>query len=72
MNEKIEVGEINTLQIIRDTDHGFFLESLDGSEVLLPNAPEDRRSIHQPFDRPHRSPSQSIRPTPNQNPCRFP
>lgn len=38
MNEKIEVGEINTLQIIRDTDHGFFLESLDGSEVLLPNA----------------------------------
>ena len=38
MNEQIKLGEINALLIKRDTDHGFFLESLDESEVLLPNA----------------------------------
>ena len=37
-NETIQIGEINTLLIKRDTDFGFYLESKDGSEVLLPNA----------------------------------
>ena len=43
MNEKsknlmIEIGKINTLEVIRDTDPGLFLEAKDDSEVLLPNA----------------------------------
>ncbi len=38
MNEKIELGVMNNLIIKRDTDHGFFLEAQDESEVLLPNA----------------------------------
>jgi predicted RNA-binding protein (virulence factor B family) len=38
MNEQIELGQMNNLIIKRDTDHGFFLESKDESEVLLPNA----------------------------------
>ena len=50
MNKKIELGKINTLKIVRDTDFGFFLmpsdskeEIMDRSEteeyeVLLPNA----------------------------------
>ena len=36
-NLTLKVGEINTLQIIRDTDYGYFLEAKDGSEILLPN-----------------------------------
>ncbi len=36
-NLSINIGEINTLQIMRDTDYGFFLEAKDGSEILLPN-----------------------------------
>ena len=41
-NEKIQnltinIGEINSLEIMRDTDYGYFLESKDGNEVLLPN-----------------------------------
>ena len=36
-NLNINIGEINTLQIMRDTDYGYFLESKDGNEVLLPN-----------------------------------
>jgi len=50
MNKKIELGQINTLKIIRDTDFGFFLMPSDSKEeimarseteeyeVLLPNA----------------------------------
>jgi len=33
----IDIGEINTLEIMRDTDYGYFLEAKDGSEILLPN-----------------------------------
>jgi len=36
-NLTINVGEINTLEVMRDTDYGYFLESKDGKEVLLPN-----------------------------------
>ena len=36
-NLDIKIGEINTLEIMRDTDYGYFLESKDGNEVLLPN-----------------------------------
>ena len=36
-NLTLNVGEINTLQIMRDTDYGYFLEAKDGSEILLPN-----------------------------------
>jgi len=37
-NLMIEIGEINTLEVVRDTDHGLFLEAKDDSVVLLPNA----------------------------------
>lgn len=37
LNETIKVGEINALEVIRDSDYGYFLESEDGKEVLLPN-----------------------------------
>lgn len=33
----IKIGEINTLEIMRDTDFGYFLEAKDGDEILLPN-----------------------------------
>jgi len=36
-NLTIKIGEINTLEVMRDTDYGYFLESKDGREVLLPN-----------------------------------
>lgn len=36
-NEQIKIGEVNTLKIERDTDYGYFLQSADGNEVLLPN-----------------------------------
>jgi len=36
-NLSIKIGEINTLEIMRDTDYGYFLEAKDESEVLLPN-----------------------------------
>ena len=36
-NLTIKTGEINTLEIMRDTDYGYFLEAKDESEVLLPN-----------------------------------
>ncbi len=36
-NLTINIGEINTLKIERDTDYGYFLEAKDESEVLLPN-----------------------------------
>lgn len=36
-NLTINIGEINTLEVMRDTDFGYFLEALDGGEVLLPN-----------------------------------
>ena len=36
-NVSINIGEINTLEVMRDTDYGYFLEAKDESEVLLPN-----------------------------------
>ena len=36
-NLTINIGEINTLEVMRDTDYGYFLEAKDGSEILLPN-----------------------------------
>jgi len=36
-NLSIKIGEINTLEIMRDTDYGYFLEAKDENEVLLPN-----------------------------------
>lgn len=36
-NGSINIGEINTLEVMRDTDYGYFLEAKDGSEILLPN-----------------------------------
>ena len=36
-NLSIKIGEINTLEVMRDTDFGYFLEAKDESEVLLPN-----------------------------------
>jgi predicted RNA-binding protein (virulence factor B family) len=36
-NVTIKIGEINTLEVIRDTDYGYFLEAKDENEVLLPN-----------------------------------
>ncbi len=37
-NKHLELGCINTLGINRHTPHGLFLESLDGKDVLLPQA----------------------------------
>jgi predicted RNA-binding protein (virulence factor B family) len=37
MNEKLQLGKINILKIHRQTDNGFYLQSLDEDEVLLPN-----------------------------------
>jgi uncharacterized protein len=36
MNERIEVGELNTLKIERQTDNGFYLRDNNYEEVLLP------------------------------------
>jgi len=36
-NLTIKVGEINRLEVMRDTDYGYFLEAKDTDEVLLPN-----------------------------------
>ncbi|RRS31130.1 MAG: DNA-binding protein [Epsilonproteobacteria bacterium (ex Lamellibrachia satsuma)] len=36
-NLSIEIGKINTLEVMRDTDYGYFLEAKDENEVLLPN-----------------------------------
>jgi predicted RNA-binding protein (virulence factor B family) len=36
-NLTINIGEINTLEVSRDTDYGLFLEAKDGNEILLPN-----------------------------------
>ena len=36
-NLTINIGEINTLEVMRDTDFGYFLEAKDDNEVLLPN-----------------------------------
>ncbi|MFK5881094.1 MAG: S1-like domain-containing RNA-binding protein [Sulfurospirillum sp.] len=38
MNKNIQIGQLNTLEIDRITDHGLFLTSSDGEDVLLPNA----------------------------------
>ncbi|WP_458701173.1 S1 RNA-binding domain-containing protein [Sulfurospirillum sp. 1307] len=38
MNEKIKLGVVNTLQIDRESDHGYYLVALDGDDVLLPRA----------------------------------
>ena len=37
-NLMLEIGKINTLEVMRDTDHGLYLQARDDSEVLLPNA----------------------------------
>lgn len=37
MNEYLKIGELNRLVIARRTDHGAYLNSIDGDEVLLPN-----------------------------------
>lgn len=34
----IEIGKINTLEVMRDTEPGLFLQAKDDSEILLPNA----------------------------------
>ena len=36
-NLTINIGEVNTLEVARDSDYGYFLEAKDGEEVLLPN-----------------------------------
>ena len=36
-NLTINIGQINTLEVARDTDYGYFLEAKDGDEILLPN-----------------------------------
>lgn len=36
-NLMIHIGEINTLEVVRDTDYGYFLAAKDESEILLPN-----------------------------------
>ncbi|CAH8283127.1 hypothetical protein EV196_102101 [Mariniflexile fucanivorans] len=33
----IRIGQVNTLEILRETDHGAYLVDADGNEVLLPN-----------------------------------
>lgn len=33
----IQIGKINTLEILRETDHGVYLVDADNDEVLLPN-----------------------------------
>ncbi|NOX15659.1 MAG: DNA-binding protein [Epsilonproteobacteria bacterium] len=38
MNKNIQIGQINTLEIDRITDHGFYLLSEEGEDILLPNA----------------------------------
>lgn len=38
MNEKIEIGKLNTLRVNRVSEPGIYLISLDENEVLLPNA----------------------------------
>jgi len=41
----IQIGEYNTLEILRDTDPGLFLGDEEGNEVLLPN-----RYVPEEFD----------------------
>jgi len=36
-NKQINIGEVNTLKIERDTDFGYYLIAQDHNEVLLPN-----------------------------------
>jgi predicted RNA-binding protein (virulence factor B family) len=38
IDENIKLGELNTLLIERDSDHGLYLSSLDRDDVLLPKA----------------------------------
>ncbi|MFW2579860.1 S1-like domain-containing RNA-binding protein, partial [Aliarcobacter butzleri] len=38
MNEKIEIGKINTLKVNRVSGPGIYLVGGDETEVLLPNA----------------------------------
>ena len=44
-NLMIEIGKINRLEVVRDTDHGLFLQAKDDSEVLLPNAYVDEKAM---------------------------
>jgi predicted RNA-binding protein (virulence factor B family) len=45
MNEIIKVGITNSLKIDRDTDHGLFLVSGNGDDVLLPNKYVDDKTM---------------------------
>ena len=42
----IEIGRINRLEVLRETDHGLYLQAKDDSEVLLPNAYVDADTMH--------------------------
>ena len=33
----IRIGEVNTVEILRETDHGVYLIDEDDNQVLLPN-----------------------------------
>ena len=37
-NLVIEIGKVNTLEVMRDTQPGLFLQAKDDTEILLPNA----------------------------------
>ncbi len=41
----IEIGKINTLEVLRQSDNGLYLQSKDDSEVLLPNAYVDTATM---------------------------
>ena len=41
----IEIGTINSLEVVRTTDYGLILEALDGEEILLPNAYVDEETM---------------------------
>ena len=37
MNDYIQLGKINKLQVVKDTPYGLILNSIQSEEVLLPN-----------------------------------
>ncbi len=41
----LEIGKINTLEVLRQSDNGLYLQSKDDSEVLLPNAYVDTETM---------------------------
>jgi len=38
----IDIGKINHLKVARESEHGFYLQSKDEAEVLLPNVYVDK------------------------------